>query len=261
MNIITFTTDFGGDDLYIATLKAQLLKLNPALTFIDISNNINNFDINEAALVSKISYINFPENTIHLILVGTNSNIKIKGKENNLRLLLANIDNQWFIAPDNGLLGLYFELEKYNVFAFEKSNKESSLGKLSCEIASLILNQNLSPEYLTETYVKLKISEPELHNNIIIAQIVYIDKFGNAFVNFTKQMRDKLSKDHDLSVHTQRRSSENIYLCNHYTDVDEGEVLCFFNDFGYLQISVNGGNAFQLLGLRRYENIVIRIKS
>lgn len=259
MYIITFTTDFGGDNLYIAALKAQILKINPEATFIDINNNINDFDINEAALVSKMSYKNFPENTIHLVLAGTNTTKK--SNENHIRLLLANIENQWFIAPDNGILSLYFEIDKYNVFAFEKQNTESSLSKLSCTAIKQIYANDIQSELLSNEYVKLKLFEPEIHNNILISQIVFIDKFGNAFVNFTKSMREKIGIDKALTVHTQRRSTENIYLCNHYNDVEEGEVLCFFNDFGYLQISVNGGNAYQLLGLRRYENVVIRIQS
>ncbi|MBL7793623.1 MAG: SAM-dependent chlorinase/fluorinase, partial [Saprospiraceae bacterium] len=50
-------------------------------------------------------------------------------------------------------------------------------------------------------------------------------------------------------------------LSRHYYDVPVGEVLCFFNSAGYLEIAVNMGKAATLMGLLPEDSVQIDFSS
>ena len=58
---ITLTTDFGLQDYYVGALKGALIRRCPAIDLIDISHQIQPFDIIQAALVVSQVWQEFPE--------------------------------------------------------------------------------------------------------------------------------------------------------------------------------------------------------
>jgi hypothetical protein len=101
MSIVTLTSDYGTTDHYVASLKGRLLSLRPQLTIVDVSHNIHNFDIVQAAFVLKHAYLSFPKTAIHIALVHNST-----GPQD---LLCFERDGHYFIMPDNGLVTLLFE--------------------------------------------------------------------------------------------------------------------------------------------------------
>ena len=69
MSLITFISDFGSTDHYIASVKASTLKYNSNIQIVDISHQIKKYDISHAAYVFKNVYKEFPQGTIHMICV------------------------------------------------------------------------------------------------------------------------------------------------------------------------------------------------
>jgi len=69
MPTITLLTDFGTKDPYVAEMKAIIVSICPEVQIIDISHQIEKFNIGMGAfaLASAVSY--FPENTIHVAVV------------------------------------------------------------------------------------------------------------------------------------------------------------------------------------------------
>jgi S-adenosylmethionine hydrolase len=68
-HIVTLTTDFGASDHYVGAIKGVILKLNPEATIVDISNNVNSFDILDGALTIAQTYHYYPSDTIHMVIV------------------------------------------------------------------------------------------------------------------------------------------------------------------------------------------------
>ena len=69
MPIVTLTSDFGLNDYYVASIKGAMLCENQTLNIVDITHNINNYDIVQASFIIKNAYKNFPEGTIHILSV------------------------------------------------------------------------------------------------------------------------------------------------------------------------------------------------
>ncbi len=100
--IITLTTDYGTNDHLVGTLKGVILKINPDVTIIDITHHVTPFDLLDGALSIGAAYSYFPNRTIHVVVVDP-------GVGTSRRPLLVSADNQYFIAPDNGVLSLIYE--------------------------------------------------------------------------------------------------------------------------------------------------------
>ena len=66
---ITLTTDFGYKDPYVAEMKGVILTLNPNATIIDVTHDVEKFNMRMGAfmLASMASY--FPKDTVHLAVV------------------------------------------------------------------------------------------------------------------------------------------------------------------------------------------------
>ena len=71
MAIITLTSDWGLSDYYVAAVKGTILTALPDATIVDITHNIEPWDIASAAFIIRNCYQNFPEGTIHIIAVET----------------------------------------------------------------------------------------------------------------------------------------------------------------------------------------------
>ena len=97
--IITLTTDYGTNDHLVGTLKGVILKINPEVTIVDITHNVAPFDLLDGALAIGSAYAYFPPRTIHVVVVDP-------GVGTDRRPLLVSADNQYFVAPDNGVLSL-----------------------------------------------------------------------------------------------------------------------------------------------------------
>ena len=69
MAMITFMSDFGTSDHYVAAVKAAIVSKDPQQIITDISHDIRPYDISHAANVLRHVYKDFPEKTIHLVAV------------------------------------------------------------------------------------------------------------------------------------------------------------------------------------------------
>jgi S-adenosylmethionine hydrolase len=100
-------------------------------------------------------------------------------------------------------------------------------------------------------YLEKNPLKPWLQENSIEGQIIYIDQFENVVVNITREQFDAQRKGRGFVIIFKRNETIER-LSNHYAEVPEGEKLAHFNAAGYLEISVNKGNAAGLFGLQGY---------
>ena len=59
MPIITLTTDLGLKDHYVASVKGAILSQIPDINIVDITHNIDAFNISQTAYVIRNCYKNF----------------------------------------------------------------------------------------------------------------------------------------------------------------------------------------------------------
>ncbi len=242
MPLVTFTSDFGTSDHYVASVKATLLSTDPGLQIVDISHDIEPFNIAHMAYVVRSVYQQFPQGTIHL--VGANGN-----NPNLDTILLSEINGHFFVAPDNGIISLISEQNRPVVFAIssEKITNFNTLGaaKIACSLAKGDKPEDLGTH--TERYVQLMLRQVKATRKEIAGHVIRVDHYGNLITNIKKLDFDILSKNRRYSLIFGRESVSRIHQS--MTDVEPGEAFFVFNEEDLLIIGINQGHASQLLGL------------
>lgn len=244
MRITTLTTDFGLKDYYAGMLKGTLLSAHAALQIVDISHNIPNYDIVQAAFVLKNAYPAFPKGTIHLVSVNNFYN-------NQSAFLVIEHDGHFFIGADNGIFSLIFRDKIKN--AVELNYQGTGTSEVNRVFAQAVA-QLAQGKKLTEIGTPLdKITEritfqPVVKATQIIGSVIHVDNYENVITNITRELFEQTAKQRPFSLYFKRHDPITD-LSWHYFDVPVGESLCLFNSAGYLEIAINLGKASSLLGL------------
>jgi S-adenosylmethionine hydrolase len=250
MAIITLTSDIGNQDYLAGAVKGQLLRINSGFQLVDITHQISPFNYPQAAYICRNAIKHFPEFTFHLILVNL-----FERKPDHL--LLAYHQNQYILCADNGLLGMIVE-ERPDMVISLPCDKNENRNTLYCAgIFGKAIDAIHRGERLTDigepdaSYLEKNPLKPLLSDNWIEGQIIYIDQFENVVVNITREQFEAQRKGRAFSI-VFKRDEVIEKISETYADVPEGEKLASFNAAGYLEISINKGNAAGLFGLQGY---------
>jgi hypothetical protein len=96
---VTLTSDFGLKDSYVAEMKAVILGISPSANIIDVSHDIEKFDVRMAAYALACAAPYFPKGTVHVVVVDP-------GVGTRRRSLLVQTQTAFYVGPDNGILAL-----------------------------------------------------------------------------------------------------------------------------------------------------------
>ncbi len=245
MAIITFLSDFGERDHYVAAVKAKILSLDPAINIVDISHNIASCDMAHAAYVLKAVFKDFPEGTVHIVGVNT------AGQPGD-RCIAAKIEGHYFVGTDNGLLGLISEHEAEGQVALAEENTHagSFRAKQVFAPAAVKLASGTPLDSIGEPIDHFKKSlgrHLKANKSLISGHVIRVDHYGNLITNIDKTTFDILSKQKTYNITFGRENSRRVH--DNINTVDAGDIFIIFNDQHYLEIGINQGNAAELLGL------------
>ena len=252
MPIVTFTSDFGTIDHYAAIVKGAMLCENPNLNIIDITHNIENYNIVQGAYVLKNSYDSFPEGTIHVLSV---NNFYSKKR----RFLAIRYEGYYFIGPDNGVFSLLFDEMPVNVYQLEFKNRGIfPLKNVIAKAVGHITNQLPFNEIgLLANNLEQRITfQPVISPSQIRGSVIYIDNYENVIINISRKLFEQTWKERNYKIFFRRNDPLSKINLNYY-DVPIGETLCRFNSANLLEIAINMGKASSMLGLKIEDSVQI----
>ena len=90
------------------------------MPFIEISSRIEPFDIVEAAYLSSMVFNDFPKGSIHILATNVVAT-SYKGH------VVAQFEDHFFIAPDNGILSLIFGADFTDYFLIPTDHYEQKI--------------------------------------------------------------------------------------------------------------------------------------
>ncbi|MEM9895443.1 MAG: SAM-dependent chlorinase/fluorinase [Bacteroidota bacterium] len=246
MGLITFLSDFGLEDHYVASVKSELLKVNPTQIIVDISHEVPPFDIARAAFLLSSVYLDFPQGTVHIAAVDT-----VKRRS---RIVAVELHGHYFIGYDSGLFSLLENREPDQAFELAKIGGTFPVKETMAPIAASLANgSSINTLGYESTQImmlygrQLKVTKRE-----IVGNVVAIDRFGNLISNVSKEAFDKMMEINGEGTKYLLRFGREAMnqLHTYFTAVESGDCYAFFNSSGVLQIGINQGNAAQLLGLK-----------
>ncbi len=267
MPIITLTTDLGLKDHYVASVKGAILSQMPDINIVDITHNIDAFNISQTAYVIRNCYKNFPAGSIHIL--GVDAELSIDNSH-----LAVFAGGHYFIGTDNGTFPLLFdELKAEKIVQLNISQNTDSLTFpikdvfviAACHIARGGTLEIIGKEIAAFKEIKSELKPVTEHdintnNDIIKGAVVYIDTYGNATTNISKDLFEQVRKGRDFVILFGREDERISKLREKYKDANKGEKLAIFSVNGMLEIAQNKGRATDLLGLKIHDYVRIEFK-
>ncbi|HEX8203778.1 MAG TPA: SAM-dependent chlorinase/fluorinase, partial [Isosphaeraceae bacterium] len=180
--ILTLTTDFGTQGPYVASLKGVILGLAPGTQLVDVTHGIAPQNIQEGAFVLASIVDAFPPGTVHLGVVDP-------GVGSARRIIAAKAAEQWFVAPDNGLLSVVdrnHPLDGVWEIANPKFHRRAVAatfhGRDIMAPAAAHLARGGDPDEFgppRHGIVTLSTIEPRRDEHGLVGEVIFCDAFGN----------------------------------------------------------------------------------
>lgn len=254
MALVTLTTDWGIKDHYLASVKGSLYSALPSLTIVDISHSITPFNLNETSIILRNCYRDFPDGSIHIIGVDSESTSEKPH-------VAIKMDNHYFIGADSGVFSLIFNRFPDQVVLIEKETMPSkftfSTRDVFVGVAKYIAEHN-SITALGKPVQQLRqfmpfapvVEHDEATNSTVISgKVIYVDNYQNAKTNITRELFENNSHNREFVI-VFNTFNDNLHkISNYYSDAPAGEMVAVFDSEDMLEIAINKGKAGSLLGL------------
>ncbi len=247
---ISFLSDFGQRDYYVASVKAVILGICPDARITDVSHEVPPHDIREAAFTLASCYYLFPPNSIHLVVVDP-------GVGSNRRAVIASCAEHLFVAPDNGVLSLVLEKEGIEEVVEIREpgffrepvaptfHGRDILGPVAAHLARGVPAPDFGPpreEFMLLDIDSLDLTQPET----ISATVIHVDRFGNIITNVQRaDLLRHLGSNRPGRVEIQGRAIE--HHRRYYAEARPNELFSILGSSGYLEVAAFSKSAARIL--------------
>jgi len=263
--LITLLSDFGVKDPYVAEMKAVMLSICPEARIIDISHQIEKFNIRMGAfvLVSATSY--FPVSTVHVAVVDPGVGTK-------RRPLIVETRRYFYVGPDNGLLMLSAQKEGIR-HVYNISNPHYMLPTISrtfhgrdifapaaAHLAKGCVPSKFGPEI--HDYLIPRFAKPRMGKDGLLGEVLYIDDFGNIVSNISTKDLEKVGMKEGCLLYMKfRKKVLKLKFCPSYGEGPVKAPLILIGSSNFLEISVNQGNASKAFKVKIGDSVRVSLFS
>jgi hypothetical protein len=245
MPIITLTTDFGTRDGYVGAVKGVICRvLHQTVTgrqvwgntkIVDIAHDLPRGDIAHAAWVVATSTIEFPEDTIHVVVVDPGVGGARQG-------VIVDAVGQHFVGPDNGVFAMLPETSAHVI---------TKTALLAPKISSTFHGRDIFAHVAARLASGYQPNDFGKATRLVgtlpwgprpegVGRIVHIDGFGNL-------ISDLPAREAGSHVLLEARR---IPVLRTYEAVPPGQLLAYVGSAGTIEIAIRDGRA-DSLGIQR----------
>ena len=256
--VITLTTDFGLKDPYVAEMKAVILSISPNATILDVTHEIEKFNIRMGAYILASASPYFPKGTIHLAVVDPGVGTKRQP-------ILIQTKRGYLIGPDNGLLALTAKNEEIE-HIHKITNRKLMLPRISTTFhgrdifapAAAHLANGTSPEKFGQEISE--IATPEFakiikRKDMLVGEVIHIDDFGNIVTNFGEKELELMNAKAMVNIKL-KNVRQKLKLCKAYAEVKPHKPLAIIGSHNFLEISINQSNAAKIFKAKIGDKII-----
>ena len=241
--LIALVTDFGSVGPYLGQMEALLALSTAGVPVINLCSDAPVCNPRASAYLLAALAEQMPVGTLFLGVVDP-------GVGGDRRALIVNTADRWFVGPDNGLFSrLLHGADNCRVWRIDwrpATLSDSFHGRdLFAPVAAGICNGTLPASTPLEPESTVGWDWPNE-----LAEIIYIDHFGNAFSGIRAE---SLSTDAWIEAHGAR-----IGHGRTFSSVPLDTPFWYRNSMGLVEIAVNQGRADQRLGLAVGDRLRVR---
>lgn len=258
---VSFLTDYGTDDEFVGVVKSVIRDLAPHASVVDLTHGVRQFDVRAGslALARSIGYV-----ASGVILAVVDPGV---GTQRRAVAIEVADGEGVLVGPDNGLLAPAVALAGGAGRAVELSDPEFHLPAVGATFAGrdvfapvaahlcngvdlADLGELVEPELLTPGVIPL----PQADEHRVIAQILWVDHFGNAQLNvgpadlaetFGERIDLRFSEPTDPTGGTSRSARR----AASFAELAAGAVGLVVDSAGLLAVAMDQRSAAEELGL------------
>ena len=259
---VSFLSDYGLVDEFVGVVKAVVRDLAPHVTVVDLTHGVAAFDVRAGALALArcIQYV--PSGIVLAVVdpgVGTQRRavaIEVAGGGGVL------------VGPDNGLLASAVAMAGGAERAVVLDNPEFHLAAPGATFAGRdvfapIVAHLCNGRDLTEVGTTIEPGDllpgvvplPRDGTDEIVAEIMWIDRYGNAQLNVGPDELEQWPQQVQLVWGDDVRSARRVVA---YGDIGQGAIGLVLDSYGMYSISVDRHDAAAQLGLRVGLEVTLR---
>jgi S-adenosylmethionine hydrolase len=250
MQLITLITDYGTRDQYVGALKGVILSIARSASIVDVTHDIEPYNVLHAAFVLRQIWPWYPRGTVHLAVVDP-------GVGSDRRIILGQYGGQFVIAPDNGLVTLvHREMQAEAVYVVEDRRhflphpSTTFHGRdIMAPVAARLAN-GVKPQKFGRATDHLEVlpvdHRAQIDGDMVRGTVLYVDRFGTLVTNIGD---DQLPRGERRVAPEVVVNDENIGpLRSTFPDVAPGEPVALIGSSGMVEIAVNQGSAAERFG-------------
>ena len=274
MSIVTLTTDFGNKDYSVAAVKGAILSTFKNPKIIDISHQIEPYNVTQAAYVLKNAYKNFPKGSIHIV------GVESERTPENSHLAMY-FDGHYFIGADNGIFTMIkgeIKADKIVIINIHNQNAITFPALDTFIKVAAHLSRNGSLEVIgkaTNEIRELVELKPVVNakGDQIVGSVIYVDNYGNVITNITRKLFNEVGKSRKYTIFARNVKFKKVYET--YSDAidftipkekreEDGKKIALFNDAEHLELAIyksnplSVGSAYNLFGLEYRDSVTVK---
>ena len=253
---LTFLTDYGLADAFVAACHGVAAQLAPDLRITDITHLIPPGDIRRGAVVLAQGAPYFPP-AVHVAVVDPGVGTARRG-------IAVQAGDSLFVGPDNGLLsvavaaagGAVRAVSLTNTALWRDSTAATFHGRdifmpVAARLAAGLPLAEAGDPVEVASLVVLPVPECRLEGGTAHVEVVAVDHFGNAQLSLpgADAPRAGLVPGRMVTLAWGGRRLTVPFVTT-FGDVEPGEPLCYRDAGDWVAVAVAGGDAAQTLGLR-----------
>ncbi|HUT64980.1 MAG TPA: SAM-dependent chlorinase/fluorinase [Spirochaetota bacterium] len=274
---VTFTSDFGYHDTYVAEVRGVIEACAPSAHVIDLTHGIGRGDLLACSFVLLSSYSYFEESSVHLAVVDP-------GVGTERGILAVETGEYTFVGPDNGIL---YEAANSSgvrcIFEVDPERLRSKAKKIfTSRVAERVLGSDPSSTFhgrdifaplvgyivagapmeeigsatgsTAGSMERVEITGPDVREDQIVGSVIYVDRFGNLITNVGNKL---VGPDDELFLKAGGKLVRVGKIRRTYAEAPPGLCISVTGSRGYVEIAVNGGSAKQTLGACTGDDILV----
>jgi S-adenosylmethionine hydrolase len=238
-HFISLLSDFGMKDPFVGEMKAVILSICPDVKLVDITHEVEPYNIRMGAFLLASATPYFPVGTVHVAVVDP-------GVGGGRRPIVAETNRSLFVGPDNGLLlpaakreGVRRVYHLTNPSLMRDSISSTFHGRDIFAPVAAHLACGTSPKELgveLTDYVQLSFGEPSVSKRGAACTVIHIDHFGNVITNISEVDMVRMNVNGRFSV-VMRRNRFQARLVKAYSNLSGRELGLILGSHGFLEIA------------------------
>ncbi|MEN3028712.1 MAG: SAM-dependent chlorinase/fluorinase [Aquificaceae bacterium] len=248
--LIAILTDFGNRDGFVGAMKGVILGINPEVNIVDISHEVEPFNVFHGAMLLKAHFSYFPEGTLFLCVVDP-------GVGSERLPLVVKAGGYTFVGPYNGLFDLALKSlgEKPRAYRIEKFTlpmvSQTFHGRDVFAPVIAHLSRGLRPEEVgapIDYEFTLRWEEPIGEEGWMVGKVIYFDRYGNCITNLPCG-----------NYKEGRFRGQKLEVVSHFLQGERGKPALICGSFGMMELFLPMERAKEKLDVSAGEEVRVKL--